>query len=739
MGIPASWPPPSGDEILPEVFLSLADSSWPPATDVTPAGVAELSSWEMTREIVGNTLPGQLRGTVGLSIGDAQVIARQSDGKPMAPWGRGDRRVTGGAKASLYASHSGPSATDRLDLGSWLVDPMSGSLASPELGIDLLEASYAARIPNLLTPAFTIACEAAWIVDTLARQSGFYATPAPVDSCVLSVPMQGHVVAERGVMTQFSGWPLAWDKRLGVISPDGGLAHTYSCDGGFFSSTLSNSRFLSATVSGTVTFNLAQDAAGAPQIEIRPGGVIAVRNDPADSWTTGTYVAGLNPDHPLRVEIEVQRDGLQFDWGTFRARARSSSDAAFGSWVNASAGSSGGNWADGVRVTAASPSSAAGIQFCTTSLPGVWAKPNARIDPLLGLLVAPWIPGDLDAWKGIQEVCGSHLAAAWVTSDGDLTVRNRDYLAGASGEPVQTVIVDDQLADLGWSTDPADTADRIEVTYNPVDYDFGTAPTSYPIAWRAPDVLEVGGGQTLQVVADLEAYSDQLRPWIPWSELASGSIFKSSAWSAYPNRNGTGTVAPATAIAVTHTQVSAGRAIISVTNRTASPLFMVAADGGTGLVLCATSVGRQESTATVTRGASAEVAKNPVTIDLGKYVHRPVDVDAIADYIWARVSVPRWTAAQLRIKRDLSLDIGQILLLVHPDSDLRVKVLITGIALKGEPGDISQTLTVVVLPPTWADFDAAWLAASKTWTTGFDPVWAGSNFASFDFDPLKAA
>lgn len=66
-------------------------------------------------------------------------------------------------------------------------------------------------------------------------------------------------------------------------------------------------------------------------------------------------------------------------------------------------------------------------------------------------------------------------------------------------------------------------------------------------------------------------------------------------------------------------------------------------------------------------------------------------------------------------------------------------MLITGIALKGEPGDISQTLTVVVLPPTWADFDAAWLAASKTWTTGFDPVWAGSNFASFDFDPLKAA
>lgn len=739
MAVPESWPAPSDDEILPEVYLELADSAWPPATDVTPAGVAQLSSWEWTRELIANTAPGQLRGTSGLSVGDAKVTARQTDDQLTTPWSRTERRIVGGTKAALYASHDGPSSAERLDLGSWVVDPTSGSLASPELGIELLEASYAARVPNLLPPAFTIACEAGWVVDTLARQAGFYATPAPVDTCVLSVPLQGHVVPERGKMTQFAGWPLTWDKRLGVISPDGGMAHTYSCDGGLGASSSTNPRFLAATTSGTVTFDLALSPDGAPQVEIRPGGVLAVRNLSTGAWVTGTYTPGFDADHPLRVEVEVQRTGDElFGWSSFRARARSSATTAWGSWVTSSAASAAGPWADGVKIAAAAPSSVAGVQFSTSSLPGAWAKPTAYIDPLLGLLVAPWIPGDVDAWAGIQDMCSAHLAAAWVSGDGDLLIRNREYLAGTTGATT-TVIVDDQLEDLGWSTDPADTADRVEVTYSPVDYDVGTASTAYPIAWRAPDVLEVPGGQTIKVVANLEAYTDQLRAWVPWSDLDPGSAFKASAWSAYPNRNGTGTAASAAAISISHEHVSAGRAIISITNRTAGTLYMVAADGGTGLVLCATSVGRQGSTVTVARGASADVAKNPVTVQLGKYVHRPVDVDAIADYIWARVSTERWTAGQLRIRRDLSLDIGQILLLIHPDTDLRVKVLVTAIQLRGDDSDISQTISVFVLPPTWVDFDEAWEATGKTWTTGFDPTWAGVNWAAFDFDPTKAA
>lgn len=736
MPIPASWPEPSDDEILPEVFLSLEDSVWPPATDVTPAGVAQLSSWEVTREIVGNTLPGQLRGTSGLSVGDARVTARQSDGKPMTPWGRGDRRVTGGGKASLYASHDGPSPAEQLDLGSWLVDPMSGSLASPELGIELLESSYAGRVPNLLPPSYAGSCDPAWIVDTLLRQAGFFSTPAPVSDCILSVPMAGSIWPEVGELDSITS-PATWDRTTGPLSPVGGVSAGYITRRPLVDLD-SVSQFIAMNVAGTVRLGLGYVVSTLrPEVEIRPGGVLAVRNLSTGTWVTGAYAPGLDSAHPMRVEIEVQRIGADGAWASVRARARSSATAPFGSWVTSSVSSA--HAAQDRLVVSCDPgSSVSGLQVALASSPGFWVAPTADIDPLLGTVNVPWLPAATDAWAGIQEVCAAFIGAAWVSNDGIATVRNRDYLAGITST-VETVIVEDQLEDLGWTTDPADTADRLEVTYSPADIETQVAYKYGPIAWQASDVLEIKAGQTIQVTADIDYYAALITKWVPYWESESGIGWTGHSWSAFTNREGSGTHAADTSLVISHQVVSAGRVVITIRNTTGSTLYTVDQDGAPCLILRGFNVARQDTQVTITRGVSESVARNPVTVDLGRHVQNAADATAITDYIWARIWVDRWTANQLRIRCNLARDIGDILLLTHPDSDLTTKVLVTGVALTGDASEITQTLTVTILPPTWADFDAAWLPTAKTWTSGFDAAWAGENWPSFNFDPLKVA
>lgn len=739
MTLPLSWPEPSDDEVLPEVFLALRDSDWPPADGDTPAGIGEVSEWSVTRQLVGNVLPGNVRARSGLSIGEAKAILKQPrEGAPVTPWGIGDRKAAAGAPADLYASHKGATSSERVSLGGWQVDPVEGALLSPSIPVTLIESSYGIRsLINKLPLSDTESCDPAWIADSLLRQAGYYSTPAPIDSCILSVPMNGSTYPEVGLYA--IGNPESWDRSTGPISPAGAVNLQFRAADDLSRNGVSS--YFTANVRGTVRLELTHYArTDRAAIEIRPGGVFAVTNDISAGWTTGTYVPGLSADHPMRVQVEWVRTGVDADikWYEIKARVRSSPDADWSSWVTSTPDSNmyGGSGEYGQIITSAG-SSFSGAQITYEDSPALWAAPTADVDLLLGTITAPWLPakstegGVLDAWKGIQEICAAYLGAAWVRNDGVPVVRNREYMAGA-GEIVETIEVERDVLDIAWSIDPDDTADRVEATYYPANVVLGTVGVETPPAWEATDVIVLAPFQTLTIPVDLPYWAPGATFWQPVS-YGGGEIV--SVFGAYPNRDGTGTAAEYESIDISTVEVSAGRVNIVVKNKTSSTLYLVDSTGAPCLKLRPARYAKQENSALVTQGADSAVATNPLTIDLTRHVQNAADATELSNYIWSRVAEPTPKVNGIRVKLNWTRDIGHIVRLEDPDSGLSAKALIVGISMTGTPGEVAQVIDVVILAPTWDDFDDVW--RNKTWDD-FDDYWDGRTWNAFDLAPTES-
>ena len=67
-----------------------------------------------------------------------------------------------------------------------------------------------------------------------------------------------------------------------------------------------------------------------------------------------------------------------------------------------------------------------------------------------------------------------------------------------------------------------------------------------------------------------------------------------------------------------------------------------------------------------------------------------------------------------------------------------MQALITKVHYDGSPGQVAQSLDLVLVPWTYADFAAAWADAAPGATyADFAETWAGSTHADFATDPLR--
>ncbi|WP_447643162.1 hypothetical protein [Nocardioides zeae] len=180
----------------------------PRAVEVTPVVTVDLpghplsggvlARWSTTRELVGPTLPGNIRARSGLSIRGADIVVANPDPIRRSPWAKGGDRIPEGGEATLTATAADGTTWP---MGTWIVGQQSGSLRSPEVPIGLYESGYRARGPrrsvkNRLPVVPSTPVEPAWIIDALARQAGWWTTPGPVPSAVASLPLNGAVWSE---------------------------------------------------------------------------------------------------------------------------------------------------------------------------------------------------------------------------------------------------------------------------------------------------------------------------------------------------------------------------------------------------------------------------------------------------------------------------------------------------------------------------------------------------------------
>lgn len=187
---PAGWPLEGDVETLPEIFLELHGSQWPPARGDVPQGTAEVGSWSVSRQLTGSSLPGQVRAASGHSIASGSASFAQPDGAPLSPWGRGALSLGPGGKCTLYASHAGPGIASGLRLGAFVVAPVKGSNVSSAIDLELDEDSIRLNKPFTLEWSYNAAeptFDASWVLHQIAAQAGY----AQTDIQQAGSPIQG--------------------------------------------------------------------------------------------------------------------------------------------------------------------------------------------------------------------------------------------------------------------------------------------------------------------------------------------------------------------------------------------------------------------------------------------------------------------------------------------------------------------------------------------------------------------
>lgn len=748
---------------LPRLVITSTGTPW-----LADAAVASLT---LDRELVSSVIPGNIRSDNGLSVGAAQVKIGFATGRA-TPWSRDrTRRVETGAPARLLARDS---AGNEKDLGAWLIDPSSGSLDDGEVSVDLIEPQSAAKkvtqkLPPYMIDPFTPTAplDPIWVVSRLAEQVGYNGVPRPiVGTTILSVPMDGGVNASYNDPPRtynpsgdIKGWQvLPGDLVVGTANQSGISISANSTVGMPINDLLSSGQavYITLNVVGTIYLH-----------DLFQGWALCVVNDPSTntytistSNNTGaygdpqTYTPGGSANWTRRVQIELKRVIQGTTWGRTTARIRSGPDAA---WSAVSTATSsfvplsqdyeliqvvGGVQIAGTGMPASpAPGQFAGLQINRTAVLGVFEQRRALLKPVGGDAGLPWLPPETDVWTAIRDCLSARSAAAVLDPDGSggsiLRVLNRDDLAGVgiAGEPVD---LGAEWTDLPWTLDPADSADRLQISYSVpqiVSRVVGSS-TLAPAAWEASEVIRVNGGETITINAAFDsraAVGVFERFVIPTTPNALWSA--SSTIIAFPNPDGTGTVLGPEQMYVRATQTSATTATVTVTNRTAAPMYLVDGNGNPHLVLRAITVATFDTQQSVSRGLSVDTAVNPLELDLSPWVQSKKDADSVADYLWSRISGGGlWSASSVECRLDWSHNIGRILRVTHPGSGLDFKMLTSKVALSADNGEISQALDVVILPWTWADFDTIW--AASTWSA-FDAVWAGSTWSYFDTDPLK--
>lgn len=714
--LPAGWTQPSNASQTDDVLIDIPDTSW-------LDGPQPLSSFSVKRELVGSLLPGQVRTGSGLSVasGDCDFAYPATLG---APWLQGQQRVKPEGTASLYAQ-ADSGAT--IPLGRFSVDEAGAALSLASMHLELIDEKIAQRRLNSFRGYIdeNYPVDPAFIVDTIARDMGYYSTPAPVTSVVLSVPFAGSLVTDLPVRNPntISSYPSGWGEVFGTIGPVGDTSCTYTV-----SPTPMASFFITATVAGQFNISLFGLSGTALTVAVDGSELVAF----VSSGATGSVVRGDDPAQPKRVEIECQRLGAPGAWTGFRCRGRSSATSAWGSWVTETTASSdtdstfyqvGLSVFDGVSVV--EPGSMIGVQVSKVDDAGLWTVPNASIYPLGNTLVAASVEPDQGEWDAIQAVVAANLGAAWISPLGALIVRNFAWLRGARAVDAALEVLDD-LDDLKWTVTSQDLADRVEVVYRPLDIMKSSDAGISPLIFQATEAYELEPHGHLSVVIDTPLYT----------------VMTTFAYSANTRRDGLGTplIFSTPVLSITQTRINSRRTRLFIRNNTGDHLFTVDPTGEPSFFVHAQTIVNQETDAIVSAGASAERALSPISINAGIQCQTAEDAERILGFVRSQTSSPRFKVESVLVPFDWRRELGDIYTLTHKGVDLDVKVLCAGMDVTGAPGDYQQHLDLVLLDQTLYDFDAAWDAHDGAATfADFNALWAGKTIEDFNLDPLKTA
>lgn len=695
---PSRWPDEGDVEMLPEIFLRMPGSTWPPSRDGVPAGSSVCGSWSISRTLTGGFLPGQVRGVSGYSIASANVVIPQAKSQHMSPWAPEGWQVSPGGAAQIYASHDGADGGTAIPLGSFQVEPISGSPSDIELNLDLTEDSRRLKRPVAIKWAYTtpsgsaesFALDASWVLDQIARAGGYYSTPKPDSNTVLSVPLVGGPSSDRGTTTRsvIGGWRENGHRV--------GLSGISSIDSTQTGTGVNSTFYLSAQVAlsgGLIRM-------GDVIFEITPNKILV--------WQTSTLRATIPlPTAGLvKVLLRVTKTS-----GGLSVRASSIEGVWTADYAVTVTGQN--PWSeDTVTISSLSDTGfIRAVRLDKTEPTTIWGEPTALIDladsPIRGIFDNEKRP----AWDLAQEVAASTLGGLWISETGVFTYRSRHSLRGI-GDPVEEVEALDQIEKLTWKVDPADIADRVEVSYIPTEVRRSNDAITL---WEATHVIVVRQRTTQVVYADIEGTTDRISPFVPiWDESTTTDRF--SRWAASNSREAGGQPPADGTLRFSTKMVGPSRVKISIENTSGTPVWMVDGNGNPLLTLRTSVQVAPGETASVEQGLGEEDAIAPLSVDCGASVQDHATAVELCAWLEGQTRVALPIIEQVRVKPNLRRQLGDVIRLKDGISSLSTKAIVTGITLGGDALGYSQSLDLALLTTTFVDIDN-WLEDHATFAS----------------------
>lgn len=779
--IPATWPARRWHEDTPLGHLETIAADAPSGT---VPDRWEVESWSTVREISSSALPGQVRHKTGLSVGTAKARIKRASGD--YPWKRAALYNLTGKLAQIKLA---PEGRAEIPTGQFRVAPIEGDLTTLGVDVDLDERTIAGseKTANALGEQFVsnsqitdAIFDPAWWVAELAQQMGYGVTAKPGAegySPMLDVPLQGSLAPAYPVgidyRIQTTGGP-TWGELDGVIA-------LTNADGQFVRYAMQQSMSTlmmvtfdaydrvemqwirsDQTTNGRMRLTVQNRTLADPnQFTVTMSSVGL--NGTANADTSVTYSFPVPADRPSGIQVQVEMTGSTSgnNWNSARFRARRGRGSAWGAWSAVHTFTNALSPVDTdysfwMRPNKLPGTTTAYLSRVTMvdqigSSPNKWTEDQLWdahalnqqhriwLEPLLGTNTSPWLPPDLSVWGALQEIVNAWQGALITDVYGDLHLLNRLSLVGVGNGSEGVIDVGTSFEDLPWVMDYNDQADRLVVKYRPATirrYEVGDP--SIPVVWELQDVVPVYPGSKDIFFTLNYVYPVDLK-LLPFVRKDNDDGFR-HVWDAYRYNNGTGNhILPGDEIQLRIDRVTSSTWKVFVRNLTTSPFHLVDNTGTPWLKIRSSFWYDQTTEATVERGAAATDARNALEVDLSNYVQNETDAAAIADFLWQRVNRRTWRAETVNAVPDYSIELGDVRQIVHERTGVRTNVLIAKVDLSGQAGQVVQKLDLILIPPSWDDFDEAWgpeypTSPPGSWTE-FDALWAPYTWNDFDLTP----
>jgi len=787
--VPADWPERSWVEDTPIGHLDTLASDAASGTVPTRWKVA---SWESTREIASSSLPGQVRHKTGLSVGTGKALIKRDQDD--FPWKQRDVYGLSGSAAQILIA---PEGRTKIPTGQFRVADTEGDLTTTGMTVDLDERQIIGRdeSPGVLGEQLVSTqqiddtyFDPAWLVEQLAQQMGYGVGLRPGDtlsngadySPVLDVPFQGSMIPEfpRNVdYTEFSGSEAGFaeleNEGLIGLTPRSTLASSAHVEYRLERS-IARSVIVTLDLKGRARIGW-KDRNGSSVAWFRlwnqtdapasTPGVPATKStlqvgSTGSSGTTNTSVTGTftlpapDEDNPYRVQVQFEytssitqarvRRGVGSPWSAYVVvnntnTLATGTDAQYGIEV----------YSDLITTPTETFTVVSRLSVVDADTLGggandaLYSNTQGRVgriylEPLGGTSVSPWLDPDKTVLNTMQEIAEAWQGALITDVYGDLRLLNRFSLSGVGTGGEIPIDIGTKFEDLPWVMSYTDQADRLVMKYRPaVVRRWESTSDNVAIVWELDRVVPVyPGGNNIFFTLDYVYPVDlKLIPFVR-KDNSNGQFHE---WDAYRYNNGTGAhINPGEDMQMRVDRVTASTWSVYILNRTADPFHMVDNTGTPWLKLRSTYYFDQTQEAIVERGASAGDSENALEVDLSNYVQNATDAEALADFLWSRVNRRAWRAKTVNAIPDYRLDLGDVVEITHARTGVRSNALVTKVKLAGDPGQVTQLLDLVLIPPTWEDFDEAWAAylpsPPGSWNE-FDALWDDYTWDDFDRTP----